>query len=147
VTLLYADTSAILRAYFADERDHEELRAMLLEAEDPVVTSEMARVEIASAVRAAGAGGRLPRWRRLLARIDADCGQDGPITLLALRPRIVLPRAYDLVVETGLRTLDALHLAVAIEECPALAAGSGIVFVTRHRDQAAAATALGLAVS
>ncbi len=144
--LLYADTSAILRAYFAGEQDHAVLRALLLEGEGPVVTSEIARVEMASAVRAAAAGGRLPRWRRLLARIDADCGEAGPITLLALRPEIVLPTAYSLVLGHRLRTLDALHLAVAFEECPALAGGGEIAFVTRDRGQAAAAAAVGFAV-
>lgn len=144
MTLLYADTSAILRAYFADEPDHDVLRALLLEGDHAVVTSEIAGLEIANAVRAAGAGGRLPRWRRLLARIDADCGEDGPITLLALRAEVVLPRAHDLIVDRGLRTLDAIHVAVAIEECPALAAGGEIAFVTRDRGQAAAAAELGL---
>lgn len=146
MTLLYADTSAILRAYFADEPDHAVLRALLLEGDDPVVTSEIARIEMGSAVRAASADGRLPGWRRLLGRIDADCGEGGPLTLLALRPQVVLPTAYSLVVDHRLRTLDAMHLAVAIEECPALSNGEGVAFVTRDRGQAAAASAVGLSV-
>jgi predicted nucleic acid-binding protein len=146
VTLLYADTSAILRAYFADEPDHDELRALLLEGSDSVVTSEIARVELASAVRAASRAARLLRWRALLARIDADCAEAGPIALLALRPAIVLPRAYRLVLDHRLRTLDALHLAVALEEGPALADGGAIEFVSRDEDQAAAAGALGFAL-
>ena len=93
MTLLYADPSAIVRAYFADEPEHRELRGMLLEGEEPVVSSELARIELASAVRAATRSGRLRRWRALLARIDADCGEDGPLTLLALRPGVVLEPA------------------------------------------------------
>ncbi|MGH2682401.1 MAG: type II toxin-antitoxin system VapC family toxin [Actinomycetota bacterium] len=146
MTLLYADTSAILRAYFADELDHEELRAMLLEGSDPVVTSEIARVELASAVRAAARAARLLKWRAILARIDADCAEDGPITLLALRPLEVLPTAYRLVIDHKLRTLDSLHLAVALEECPSLANGGAVTFITRDEDQAAAAAALGFAI-
>lgn len=143
MSLLYADTSAIIRAYFADEADHVHLRSMLLEGDEPVVVSEVARVELASAVRSAARASRLRRWRALLARIDADCGETGPLTLLALRTEAVLPTAYRLVTEHRLRTLDALHLAVAIEDCPRLAGGGPIAFVTRDDQQAAAASALG----
>jgi predicted nucleic acid-binding protein len=146
VTLFYADTSAVIRAYFVDEPDHAALRSLLLEGNDPVVASEIARVEIASAVRAAAAGGRLPRWRQLLARVDADCGESGPITLLAFRSDVVLPTAYRLVLDHRLRTLDAVHLAVAIEECPALSGAGEVAFVTRDRDQALAAEAVGFAI-
>ncbi|HEX9824416.1 MAG TPA: type II toxin-antitoxin system VapC family toxin [Actinomycetota bacterium] len=146
MSLLYADTSALLRAYFADEREHSELRSMLLEGEEPVVSTEIARVELASAARAAARAGRFRRWKTLLARIDADCQEDGPIALLGLRPEIVLPTAYRLVVEHRLRTLDALHPAVALEECPALAGDEDVVFVTRDGDQASAAKKLGLPV-
>jgi len=146
VSLLYADTSALLRAYFADEPDHALLRAALLEGDEPVVTSELTRVELASAIRGAAAAGRLPRWRELLDRIDADCGEDGPIDLLALRPHVVLPTAHRLVLDQRLRTLDAIHLAVAVEECPELADGEGVAFVTRDSDQRIAATEVGLTV-
>lgn len=146
MSLLYADPSALVRAYFADEPEHASLRALLLEGAEPVVASELARVELPSAVRAASRAGRLRRWRGLLARIDADCGEEGPLTLLALRPAVVLEPAYRLLLEHRLRTLDALHLAVALEECPALADGEDIVLVTRDEQQAAAATAVGLAV-
>lgn len=146
MSLRYADTSALLRAYFADEPDHAQLRASLLEGDEPVVTSEVTRVEMASAVRAAAVAGRLPRWRELLDRIDADCAEDGPIALLALRPRLVLPTAHRLVLDHRLRTLDAIHLAVALEECPELADGEDVVFVTRDKDQAVVAGALGLRV-
>ncbi len=146
MTLTYADPSAIARAYLVDEPDHEELRAALLESGDLIVTSEIARLELASAVRAAGHTGRRRRWRELLARIDADLDPEGPVTPLALRPEIVFEPARKLIVEQRLRTLDAIHLAVALEECPALADGDDIVFVTRDKQQTAAASAVGLAV-
>jgi predicted nucleic acid-binding protein len=146
VTLLYADTSAILRAYFADESDHDALRAGLLEGTDPVVTSEVARVELASAVRSAAAAGRLKRWRGVLARMDADCGPNGPITLLALRSDPILTRSRSLVLEHRVRTLDAIYLAVALVECPSLSGEGGTAFVTRDEDQAAAASRLGFEV-
>ena len=146
MSLLYADTSALLRAYFVDEPEHEELRGMLLDGEEPVVTSELARVEMGSAIRAAARGGRLRRWKALLARFDADCQEDGPIALLRLRSELVFPSAYRLVLEHRMRTLDALHLAVAIEECPAVAGDEEVVFVTRDADQGVAAAAAGLSL-
>ena len=47
----YADPSALLSAYFADEPERAELRGMLLEGVEPVVTIELSRVELASATR------------------------------------------------------------------------------------------------
>lgn len=146
MSLLYADTSALVRAYFADEPDHAELRATLLESSDPVVTNEIARVELASAVRTAARSGRLRRWRDVLSRFDADCQRTGPIALLRLRPEVLLPAAYRLVGQLEIRTLDALHIATAVAECPALAQGAEVVFVTRDTDQGTAAAALGFAV-
>jgi predicted nucleic acid-binding protein len=147
MSLLYADTSALVRAYFEDERDHAPLRERLLEGDEPVVTSELARVELASAIRAAATAGRLKRPARVLARIDADCEGTGPIALLRLRSEAVLPVAYGLVLEHRLRSLDAIHLAVALEECPLLAGDDGIVFVTRDDAQAAAAATVGFVVA
>jgi len=145
LSLIYADSSALVRAYFPDETDHAEMRTLLLEGNEPVVTSEIARLELASAARAASSGGRLSRWSELLARIDLDLAEGGPIGPIGLRPDLILPAAYRLVVEHRLRTLDAIHLAVCVEECPAFAGDDTIIFVTRDREQAAAARALGLA--
>jgi predicted nucleic acid-binding protein len=111
-----------------------------------VVTSELARVELASAIGAAVAAGRLDGMDGLLARIDANFSDDGPVTLLRLRPETVLPTAHGLVLEHRIRTLDALHLAVALEECPALAGDDVVIFVTRDQDQATAARATGFNV-
>ncbi|TMC02956.1 MAG: type II toxin-antitoxin system VapC family toxin [Chloroflexi bacterium] len=144
MSLIYADSSALVRAYFPDEPDHADLRTLLLEGNEAVVTSEIARLELASAARGASSGGRLSRWSELLARIDVDLAEGGPIGPIGLRPDLILPAAYRLVVEHRLRTLDAIHLAVCVEECPAFAGDDTIIFVTRDREQAAAARALGL---
>jgi predicted nucleic acid-binding protein len=146
VSLIYADTSALARAYLEDEQEHGILRDSLLEGTDPVVTSELARVELAGAIRAAAAAGRLRRPEDVLARIDVDLGEPGPVSLLGLRPGTVIPAAYRLALEHRLRTLDAIHLAVALEECPAIAGDDDVLFVTRDRDQATAAASLGFAV-
>jgi hypothetical protein len=148
VSLLYADTSALVRAYFADEPDHAELRATLLEGQDLVVTSELARVELANAVRSAARAGRLKRWREVLARFDAHCQPAGPIALLKLRPDVLLPAAYRLVLHHELRTLDALHLATAVTDCPELAQEEeDVAFITRDSKQATVAKALGFDVA
>lgn len=146
MSLFYADTSALLRAYFMDEPDHEELRALLLEGSEPVVTSELARIEVASATRAAARAGRFRRWRQLVLRFDADCQEDGPITLLRLRPERIMDTARRLVLEHRLRTLDAIHLAVAVEECPPIAGDDEVVLVTRDAQQGEASRAVGLLV-
>ena len=144
MSLLYADTSALVRAYFADEPDHVELRVRLLEGDEAVVTSELTRLEFASAVSAAARTGRLRKLRLFLDRFDVDCGTDGPIALLRLDPEEVFSLAYRLLTEHDLRTLDALHLAVASTSATALAGADSVVLVTRDDRQAAAAAAMGL---
>lgn len=146
MTLVYADPSAIARAYFPDEPDHHALRSMLLESEEMVVTSELTRVELARAVRAAARAGRVMRWQELLGQIEAGFGGDGLLRLIAFRRELVVDAAHALVLAHRLGTLDAIHLAVALRECPPLADGENIVFVTRDEEQAAAAAALGLTV-
>lgn len=144
MSVRYADTSALVRCYLVDEADHERLRALLLEGREPVVTSELTRVELASALSTAARSGRLRRPDWLLARADADCGPDGPIALLALDPGTVLPRARQLVLDHPVRTLDAIHLAVAATTATELAAGEPLEFVTCDQRQAQTADALGL---
>ena len=86
--------------------------------------------------------GRISDADPVLERIDAHL--ETRIALVELRPKTILPRARDLVLQHRLNTLDAIHLAVAIEESEAL--GESIVFVTREGEQAIAARELGLEV-
>ncbi|MGH3822611.1 MAG: type II toxin-antitoxin system VapC family toxin [Pseudonocardiaceae bacterium] len=144
MSVRYADTSALIHCYLVDEADQERLRALLLEGSEPVVTSEITRVELASALSSAARSGRLRRPDWLLARADADCGPDGPIALLALDPGTVFPRARQLVLDHSVRTLDAIHLAVAATTVTELAAGEPLEFVTCDQRQAQTAHALGL---
>jgi predicted nucleic acid-binding protein len=141
----YADTSALVRAYLPHEPEHAELRQLLLDGDLPVVTSELTRVEFASAVAAAGRAGRLRRPRVLLDRFDADC--QGPLTVLALDTGRTLPLARQLVRSHPLRTLDAIHLAVALTDATELAAGEPVALITRDKAQADVAESLGLAVA
>lgn len=146
MSILYADTSAVVRAYFLDEPDHDELRGLLLEGDEPVVTSELTRIEFAGAVAAAFRAARTEGAADLLVRFDVDCGDDGVMTLLRLDPATTFPTAQRLVTDHALRTLDAIHVAVALTDVTTLAAGEPVELVTRDRCQAAAAAALGLPV-
>ena len=148
MTLLYADTSALVRCWLPgeDRSDSEQLRALLLEGTDPVVTSELTRLEVASAVHAAARAGRLRRTAGVLRRADRDWGAEGPVALLALQAAEVLPVARQIVLDHPVRTLDAIHLAVATTTAAELAAGDMVEFVTRDSRQADAAKALGLPV-
>lgn len=84
LTVLYADTSALMRAYVAAEPGHQELERLLLRGDDDVMTSALSRVELGSAMTRARHERRLRRWRNVLERFDADCLEEGPITLLVL---------------------------------------------------------------
>jgi uncharacterized protein len=54
--------------------------------------------------------------------------------------------AWQIVLDHPVRTLDAIHLAVATTTAAELAAGDTVEFVTRDARQADAAKALGLPV-
>ena len=123
------------------------MKARLLEGDEAVVSSELTRLEFASAVSAAARTGRLRNSRLFLDRFDADCGKNGPIALLRLDPETAFPLAYRLLIEHDLRTLDAVHLAVASTSATALAAADSLVLITRDERQAAAAAAMGLATA
>ena len=144
--MIYADTSALGRVYFADEQDHRQLRTLLLDDAEPVVSSQIARLEIAGAAVRAERAGRLSDARLIVAAFDAHCGDGGPYTLLRVRADRILEAAHGLVVRYGLRTLDAMHLAVALEDAAALAE-SRVLFVTRDAEQGSAARSEGLEVA
>lgn len=141
--LLYCDTSALVRAYMEDEPGHAEMRVLLLESGKTVVTSALAEVEIAAAVAAAVRHGRLDEPDTVLGEVSADT-RGGPVVLISLDGRRVLPQARELCARHRLRALDAIHLAVALSDATTLAGDQPVVFVTRDADQAAAAVAEGL---
>lgn len=140
--MMYADASVIVSAYLSDESDHDRWRGVILEGSEPVLSSELVRAEVASAFAAAARAGRFRSvahgWR-----FEADCGPGGPIQLIAVRAAPVLARATRLAYEHSLYAMDAIHLAVALEQVVPLAAGEPIAFLTRDRRQGVAARALG----
>ncbi len=144
--MLFAETSAIVTAYAADEADHPRMLAVLFGDQGPVLASELVRLEFAAAMAAAARAGRIDDAAPVIARLDADCAE-GPIRLLALRGGSVLDRAARLVREYRLRSLDAIHLAVALEDARPLAHPEPITFLTRDQRQADAARSLGFLVA
>src|SRR2546430_12464482 len=144
--LLSAGGGALRRVYCAEEEEHRERRGLLGGEREPVATSEITRLELASAVRSAYSAGRVARSSDLLGRIEGDLAEDGAISPIDLRADAIIPTAYRFVLEHRLRPLDAIHLAVCGEDCPGLAGGEEVVFITRDTDQARAARALGLEV-
>ena len=144
MSILYVDTSALVRAYLEDEPDHDALRTTILEGDGPVATSDISRVELARALKAAERAGRLDEARPVLARIDHHLAGN-PILTIRLDPVALVPRSRELVLEYRLGTLHALHLAVALS-LGAWAGGEEVVLVTRDAGQASAARLLGLGV-
>ncbi len=145
MTLYYADTSALARAYLSDEPEHAALRDLLLESGSAVVSSELASVELAAAMAAAERARRIADAEMVLKRIGADLAGD-PVALLALSPPTVFPAALRLIDRYPLFAVDAIHLAVAIVDAPAYAADGRVVLVTRDRRQADAARSEGVSV-
>jgi hypothetical protein len=83
----------------------------------------------------------------LLYQFDHDTAAGNFLGVIPLAPHRVFPAARRLV--TGnhpLRTLGAIHLAVALYEAPMLTGGASVTTVTRHQRQADAAKANGLDV-
>jgi predicted nucleic acid-binding protein len=83
----------------------------------------------------------------LLYRFDQDSAPGNRFGLIPLAPHRTFPAARRLVTENHpLRTLDAIHLAVALNEAAALTGGGPVTMVTRDQRQADAAKANGLSV-
>ncbi len=97
----YLDTSAAVKLVVA-ERDTAALTAWIADREDDVVSSDLLRTELLRATRR-GAPHAMPRARAVL----------DSLTLLTL-PTSTFERAADLDPDL-LRSLDALHLAAALE--------------------------------
>jgi uncharacterized protein len=130
VTIFYADTSALVKLVGNEPQSHA-LRVFIADAD--LVSSDLALTEIPRAVRrAAGDDPDLP-LDLLLERAGAL------LEAIALRPvdRPLLLAAGALD-EPALRTLDAIHVASALDLHPVNA------FVTYDERQAAAARLAGL---
>lgn len=129
---LYADSSALLKRY-VDEPDSD--RAVELLGSDPqLVTGRHTIVEVRRNVV------------RLLSAVDATAARAAFAEDLASFSLVELDAATcelaaTIAEQTGVRTLDALHLGAARR------LGTGLTFLTFDVRQAQAARALGLVVA
>ena len=141
----YIDSSVLVRYYLPLDPHHDEAIALIDDDDTAIVTSPWTRIE------ASGALVRASRSQRVspdaaLARLDEDTSV-GPITLISVPQAEAESIALSVVRVTGIRALDAWHIAVAVIALPSLVGpGDEARFMTRDSDQAAAAIAFGLAV-
>jgi len=142
--IVYVDSSALARAYLADETGHEEVGAMLHDPDMALITGTWTRVEVSGALVRAARAARGDE-QGLLALLDSDLAPDGPVTVVAVNQEHVETAALQLVREHGIRAMDAWHLATAQLVVPALAEPADEAgFATRDHAQAAVAVTLGL---
>lgn len=137
MTNLYADSSALVRAYLADERDHPELRSLILES---------GHVSPPASSRASSSP---PRSDRPASLVDIATGVGSSPSSTRTAAGTESSRLSPWLADTRfrgppLRTLDAIHLAVALDV--AERSTEETIFVTRDRSQATAARKLGLTV-
>lgn len=136
--MLYVDTSALL-PYYRSQSASVVVESLLLEQSQPVQISELTRVEFASA---------LARWVRMAELTESQANRvesafyedvsEGRFQVAALtRSHYERASHWLLTRRTGLRTLDALHLACAEV--------SGARLLTLDDDLRAAAAFFGVA--
>jgi predicted nucleic acid-binding protein len=142
--LIYVDSSVLARAYLPDEEGHEAANQMLI-GDDALVTSTWTLVEVTSALTRAARGGRAD-LDSLLAAFESDTAVDGPVTLLRPDQATVEARATAIVRQYALRSLDALHVAVAELAAMPLAAPEDCGFASRDNAQSEVAAKLGFIV-
>jgi predicted nucleic acid-binding protein len=144
VTVYYIDASALLARYLADGARVDRMRTLLAGVGLRVVASRLVDVEVPRAFATGVRLGLIPPdlLDPLLDRYDRDVEHDRP-ELIGLEPKAI-SRARELVHQHDLRTLDAIHLAVA--ETMGETTAEDLVFVTQVQPQAAVARDLGIEV-
>jgi len=142
--IAYLDSSIIARRYLPNDAGHAEANSIIDDPDTATVTATWTRIEVSGAlVRAARAAAVPPEG--LLARLDADL--DEVFTMLSVDQADAEQHALETVRSSGIRALDAWHIAIAALTLPELAGpGDEAVFVTRDDLQAAAARVRGLDV-
>ncbi len=140
--IVFVDTSALGSAYLGDEEDGPWIGDAIFNGPDPVVICELADVEFASLLARAKDSGRIDE-DGVAERLDAysdHTADDGPIGVVSLTHDTLI-RARQFVLQTAVRTLDALHLAAA--QLLADTSDDDVVVLTCDSRQARAAEDLG----
>jgi predicted nucleic acid-binding protein len=138
----YFDTSVLVKRYV---REPGSVRAQALFRRYGFLSSAVVPVELLSALHRRRATGELslPGFEVILARIKRDRAYWALIEVSST----VLDRAERVISQTGVRTLDAIHLASALHARAAAGASEiPIPFVTADVPQREAALRLGLDV-
>lgn len=142
--LVYLDSSVLARAYLPDEPGHAEAATLLYGVEHLLVTSSWTPVEVTSALARANRSGRAADLDALLGVMAQDLSEHGCVTLLRAEVDVLESRSAQIAREHLLRSLDALHLAVAdLAARPLVAPGEQLGFASRDDAQSAAAEAMG----
>lgn len=136
---VYFDTSALLKRYLSESGSD---RARALQRTSRVLSSTVMPVEVASALSRRKTLGNLSE--RQLSAILSRIRSDRVRWELVEVDRPVLDRAEELVIQTSVRPLDAIHLASALTFLAMT--GVRIHFSTADERQRDAAGTLGLNV-
>ncbi|MGH3321627.1 MAG: type II toxin-antitoxin system VapC family toxin [Nocardioidaceae bacterium] len=139
--LIYLDSSILTRAYLPDEPGHQEAAELVYGYEHLLVSATWTVVEVTSALTRAAKGRRADGPGDLLAVLAEDTGDDGTVTLVRADAVQVEDRVTAVVREHAIRSLDALHLAVAGLAARPLTEPLG--FAARDDAQGTVASALG----
>jgi predicted nucleic acid-binding protein len=140
---IYVDSSVLVRSYLADEPGHEEARA-LIEGDKLLITATFTLVEVMSTLFRARKVKRLPDVDVLIEKLYEEASPDGPINLARPDPAATESAALTIVRHYSVRTLEAMHLAVAdLAARPLAEPGEEIGFATFCDAQRHAARALG----
>jgi predicted nucleic acid-binding protein len=136
---IYLDTSVLAKRYLPSPQS-ERIEAMLDRREHRFVLSDLAIVELESALRrrAAEHSGKTIDRAKVRLRIDGDL-RSGFFIVHPLAPSILIGARRWIAEGKPLATLDALHLATALE-------ANADVLATDDRQFARAARAAGLRV-
>lgn len=133
----YFDASAVLKRYVSEVGSD---AVGPLSRRNPLVSSALLVAEITSALHRRRGEFRAAALEATWRRFSEDRGR----WRLAAVSDAVLARAEELVRSSGLRTLDAIHLATAVFVAEEL--GSPLAFVTAELAQASAAREAGMRV-
>lgn len=137
------DSSVLARAYLVDEDGHGDVCSILDDVDLALITGTWTRVEVSGALVRAARAGRGDA-AGLLAVLDADLADAGPVSVVRAPQEEVEDRALELVRDHAIRAMDAWHLATAVLVVPRLLeAGEEMGFSTRDQAQSVVAASLG----
>ena len=140
---VYVDTSVLVRIFLHDEPDADQIASTLFDPDTSASTSDLTRIEFASALQRAVRSGRIPDATAHLAAGKAAMAESGPIATVVLDIRALEAEALRVVQAHALAAADALHVATAIG---LRRDGVAMSFFTRDRRQAEAARSEGFEI-